>query len=325
MTAAVYHPPPRWWLALPTEPKQYHAFLRAPLWRWWRPLAAVGAFAVVWLLLSAIFAGIGMVLDGGATSISMTGIEKIGPWFFLANNVSLAAAIPIAMGLQWGIFGQKPGWLSSVAGRLRWRWLVSCLGVAAVVWVVMTGIQYLIDPPKDLGVQPYTVLLIVGIMLTTPFQAAGEEYMLRGFLARAVGSYFRSPMVGFIVATIVSAAVFMMLHGAADPWLNVFYVGFAVAASWITWRTGGLEAAIAIHVVNNMVAEAVMPWMDISDVLNREVGAGDASVLIHLGAIVLTAGILAWLGRRRGLTPAPVPQVAGSTPQATAADPQAVA
>ncbi|MER2134496.1 MAG: CPBP family intramembrane glutamate endopeptidase, partial [Arthrobacter sp.] len=32
---------------------------------------------------------------------------------------------------------------------------------------------------------------------------------------------------------------------------------FAVAAGWLTWRTGGLEAAIALHVVNNLVVLAL--------------------------------------------------------------------
>ncbi len=310
MTVPAAQAPPRWWLALPTEPTPYHQFLRAPLWRWWRPIAVVVATVVIWLLISLVLTMPALVLDAGATVFSPNQPMQIGPWFFLSNNVALGLAIPLVMFLQWGILGQRPGWLSSITGRLRWRWLFTCLGIVAVVLVVVAGVEMLINPPQDLRFRDHTWLLVFGILLTTPFQAAGEEYALRGMLTRLVGSYFRAPVLSWMVATAISSAAFVWLHASQDWWLNSYYFVFALAASWVTWRTGGLEAAIAIHVANNLVAEVTLPWMDITNIMDRSAGVGDPSMLIHMVAISTVAVLLALLGRRRGLTSLPVPRSA---------------
>lgn len=262
----------------------------------------------LWLLVSAAVTIPAMILDGGLTEIAPGDPVKIGPWFFLGNNVALGLSIPLVMLMQWGIMGQRPGWISSIAGRLRWRWLSTCLGAAAAVLLAIAGVEMALSPPGDLQVREYTTLLIVGILVTTPFQAAGEEYLLRGMLTRLVGSYFRNPTLGWVIAAAVSSVTFTWMHAAADWWLNSFYLTFGLAASWVTWRTGGLEAAIAIHVVNNLVAELTLPWSDISGIMDRSAGAGDATILIHVGAIASLAALLTLLGRRRGLTAAPIPR-----------------
>lgn len=294
-------------MALPTQPRPYHLFLRAPLWRWWRPLVAAVVTVVAWVVITAIITVPGLILDGGATVVSPGEPMRIGPWFFLANNVILALSIPLVMLVQWAVMGQRPGWISSIAGRVRWRWLFQSLAVAGAVMGTMLVVDLALSPPEDLRWREYSWLLIIGILITTPLQAAGEEYLLRGMLTRLVGSYFRRPLLGWVVATAVNSVVFMRLHMAQDVWLNIFYLGFGVVASWVVWRTGGLEAAVAIHVVNNLVAEMFLPWSDISGLMDRSEGAGDATILIHVAALVVIAVALTWLARRRGLTAEPVP------------------
>ena len=155
--------------------------------------------------------------------------------------------------------------------------------------------------PPDIRARPYTVLLTVGIILTTPFQCAGEEYLFRGLEQRLVASYIRPETLGWILATLVSSATFMWLHSAQDPWLNVYYFAFGVAASWITWRSGGLEASVAIHIVNNVISEAFMPFTDFSGMFDRSVGTGDPLVLIHVAVMVGAVALLTWQARRRGV------------------------
>ena len=47
-------------------------------------------------------------------------------------NLSLAAAIPVALFLTRVLHGIRPGWVSSVVGRLRWRWMAVTFGLAFV-------------------------------------------------------------------------------------------------------------------------------------------------------------------------------------------------
>ncbi|GAA2803779.1 CPBP family intramembrane glutamic endopeptidase [Nonomuraea dietziae] len=93
---------------------------------------------------------------------------------------------------------------------------------------------------------------LVVIVLLVPFQAAAEEYIFRGWLLQAFGAYIRSPWPGIVLGS----AGFAALHAYTD-WgiLDVF--SFGVLMGWLAVRTGGLEAPIAMHVVNNTLAFAI--------------------------------------------------------------------
>jgi hypothetical protein len=89
----------------------------------------------------------------------------------------------------------------------------------------------------------------VVVLLLVPVQAAAEEYIFRGYLMQSIGRWLRHPAF----AILLPVPLFVLGHGY--DLLGQIGVGlFAVAAGWLTWRTGGLEAAIALHVVNNLSA-----------------------------------------------------------------------
>lgn len=300
--------------ALPTVPAPHHAFYRTARNAWWKPLLVLGVF-VVWFIVGGILGLVAGFADG---SVQRT-IEAaqrgepvanqivLTPALFLANNLGVAAMIPLAMLGQWAIWGQRPRWLSSVAGGFRWGWFARCMAVAVPVIGALVAFEYLAAPPGDMRVRDYTVFVAATILLTTPLQAAGEEYFIRGLVQRATASWFAHPVVGWVVSTVVGGLVFVSLHLAADPWLNIFYFLFGVAASWVTWRTGGLEAAVAIHTANNMLAMTAMPFIDFSNMLDRSVGQGSPAILLHAAIVGGLAVVLALWGRRRGLAMATAP------------------
>jgi membrane protease YdiL (CAAX protease family) len=123
-----------------------------------------------------------------------------------------------------------------------------------------------------------------------------------------------------VVSTAITGVGFMLLHGAGDPWLNAFYLYFGVLACVLTWRTGGLEAAIALHVVNNLAGLAWVPFTGIEGLFDREAGVGDPAVLLQMAIVTLVAAGLLWLGSRAKLTQSAGPGVAlGTQGQAAAA------
>lgn len=169
------------------------------------------------LALTTVAGIIGMAADDVDLEALLSGDRStLGVWFFLANNAGLALCLPLAMLTAWACTGQRPRWLSSVSGGVRWRWLFSVLVVVLPLWLVLnTGL--ILASGTELGWREHTLIMAVGVLLTTPFQAAAEEYLLRGLLGRAVASWFGAPLVGFLVSTAVGAVVFMMLHGAGIP------------------------------------------------------------------------------------------------------------
>ena len=80
------------------------------------------------------------------------------------------------------------------------------------------------------------------VVLTTPLQAAGEEYGFRGYLLQAFGSLFATARVDG-GRVLVSATLFALAHGVQNFPLFFDRFMFGLIAGWLVIRTGGLEAA----------------------------------------------------------------------------------
>lgn len=303
-------PPPSRPEALPVLEREYHEFFRAPAFRWWKPLLSLLMFVATWLAGNLVLTSLALGYDvaTGRTDLSeltpgSSMAEQLAavmtPMMFAANNVSLALAVPLAGLAAWAVHRQRPRWLSSIAGRFRWGLFWRFILIAAGVLGLSLGAQVLLGGGVgELTWNGDSLFLIVTIVLTTPFQAAGEEYALRGLATRAIGSWFTSRRVGLVVAAAVTAVVFMSLHVAEDAWLNGFYLLFAVLASVMVWRTGGLEAAVALHVANNLLGEAFLPFTPIEDVFDRSAGVAGPETLWQMAAVALVAGLILWQAHR---------------------------
>ena len=133
--------------------------------------------------------------------------------------------------------------------------------LAALVVGVFFALGFLLptsEPTKDIAVPAAGTLvgLLAVILLTTPLQAAAEEVGFRGYLTQAVSSWFARPALGIAAGVAVSSTCFALAHGVQDAWLFGDRFAFALVASWLAWRTGGLEASVALHVMNNLVSLA---------------------------------------------------------------------
>lgn len=299
---------------LPTEPREYPAFWRAPGIKAWRPilaiiLGAIGFFVISMVVtISAIL--LSAVITGGSVAEEFLKLTDgiITPTVFLANSVSLGLLIPLTFLLS-RLVGQKGGWLSSVVGRVRWGWLMKCFLVSFLAvgafFVIGTSIEGWSE--LELSLRPGWWLLLIGVLVVTPFQAAGEEYLVRGVLNRGVASLIPMRTLGAILGAVVSSGVFMLLHGAGDIWLNITYFTMGMLFSYLAWRTGGLEAAVAMHAANNLVALVFLPFQDISDIFNREEGTGDPAVLLQLLLLGVAAFIIVIMARRGNIVRATAP------------------
>ncbi|AOR30098.1 hypothetical protein BFF78_02550 [Streptomyces fodineus] len=225
----------------------------------------------------------------------------------------LAAVIPVVLvAMRWT--GRRPaGTLSSVTGRLRWRWLALCLLTAVPIVAVAMGAMMLLPSDGGPGSRwagwsvfgPALAMLVVLV----PLQAAAEEYVFRGWLTQAVGAFARSPWVAFLPQAVLFAAA----HGWGTPWGFADLVVFGTAGGWLTWRTGGLEASLVLHTVNNLfafgVSAAVVGGLDSDDT------AADATwplVALDIVSIALYTAAVVRLLRHRSLdrtAPAPPPSV----------------
>ena len=175
------------------------------------------------------------------------------PFGLVVGHAGLALLIPISAGLVLFVHRVRPGYLSSVLGRLRPRWfgITLALGFASLLLVLL--VQNLTapgGPAWELAPQEGALWFILVMLVTTPFQAAAEEYFFRGYLMQSLGSLVRTPWFGILV----SAAVFTMFHASTNLALVLDRFAFGVLAGWLVVRTGGLEASIGAHIANNVSA-----------------------------------------------------------------------
>lgn len=325
------HPTPMMQNPLPSEPREYHHFLRTERARPWMGILAIITFVIIYLLVSTAIGVAAMLIDvarGVSTFEGMaTGKVTLTPTLLLATNIATGLMIPASLLLQRAFFGQQGTWMHSVEGRFRWNVLgraAMFLAPMFVVYVLVT--TFVIDQPPTGAFTWTSALTLVIVVLTTPFQAAGEEYGARGLIARSAGSWVAKPGAALAVATLVSALLFGLAHGAQDPWLAAYYIYFGIGMSVIVWRTGGIEVAVLAHGLNNVFLFTIATVLGQEMVIDRSAGAGGAFMLVPMALITLIAAVVWIWAKRENLPHRSLPQInqpdgASYPPQAPPATP----
>lgn len=262
-----------------TEPLEYHRLLRGTAnYRWWKPLLLVllaGVyFGVFTVILTVVFIPVMMVGDPGYLNDLAAGTTEVldtqRPLSVLMSMLSIIVMLPAVL-LAMLSMGMRPvGRIWSVAARMRWGLLLRLLGAAVIAMIAMTvvsmaadlGLQAIVDPAalsappaeasRDFDVSAALVSLLL-VLVLVPIQAATEEVVFRGLFMQVLGSWLRSPWLAILVPSVAFAAAHIY-----DYWGLAAVGTMGLVAAWLTWRTGGLEAAIAIHIVNNLVGFGFM-------------------------------------------------------------------
>jgi membrane protease YdiL (CAAX protease family) len=295
---------------MPDGPRVYQQMLRGPRYRWWKPLLCfllviplaflMMALAVVPVLIAGLVSGAPDLVS--YTARTTTDIAHLGPVGFIYINLSLIVLIP-ASGLSiWIVHGIRPRFLSSVAGGIRWKWLLRCVAVVLPLWAVYTALGVLAGLPTSPRPDHWLALLVI-VLFMTPLQAAGEEYFFRGWIMQNVGAWFARPMVGLVASLIVSAVAFSTAHLSPDPWILGTIASLAVASGLAAWKTGGLEAGIAMHGINNMLTFFVVVifggW---SQAFVGTQTTGTPMMLVTAVAVNgIALALILWQARRVGL------------------------
>ena len=300
---------------LPLPGLPFGSSYRTPHTRWWRGVLSIAIVVAAILILSTVFSFIAVAIDLAlgvqSADALMSGQIIMSPALLAATNLGLVSSAALAFIAHRFVNGVRWGFIHAVVGRLRWRWLGFTLLLVAPVYALFAASSFLDPAYQDIRVDGTVITFILIIVLTTPLQAAAEEYMFRGVIQRSVGSWFRSTRWGLVVGTAVSAVVFAIAHFAQDPWLIVYYLCFGILLSVLTQRTGGLEAAIAIHTANNLfllVVSALTGQM--TEGFDRSAGVGGPVMLVPVVILAIVVAVLSLLAKRRGL--------ARTTPEAAA-------
>ncbi len=238
--------------------------------------AMLGLFLLYWVpgLIAALVLQVTYLASGSpgdwlayATAARVFAI----PAGMFATHLGAGSMILVSLGLVVVIHRFHPHWLHSVQPGFRWRYAFAAFLVAAVVlggvWALSRiGQSWAPNPEPQWG------WYLVAVLLTTPLQAAGEEYFFRGYLMQAISltaadAHRKEAPAGKWTRTadwmarqyptwagvIGSALVFALVHPIPNLEAFIYPLAFGLVSGWLVVKTGGLEASIAAHVVNNLI------------------------------------------------------------------------
>ena len=325
----------------PTEPLEYHRLYRGvSKYKWWKPLLVLILSASIFFAMNiaftlliaplllifdpdyvndALISGVAPILD---TQHPLSLIMSLGVIILMIPSVLLAM---LALGIR------PTGRVWSVAGRIRWGLLGRTTGAAVVGVVVMNAVgiafdmvlagfsgaapeETFLDSGSDFNVTAAIISMVIVILLV-PFQAAAEEVVFRGLFLQVLGSWMKSPWL----AIGLSSLVFAVMH-IYDFWGLIAVGLMGLVAAWLTWKTGGLEAAIAIHVINNLIAFGFMASGVTGETGQVESGGGLSSVVGEIAGLAIFAWLVLRIFAKHGYGRERIDYVLRPAPEAPAAD-----
>lgn len=318
----------------PPEPRQvpappgtpFHQLARNVRHKWWRPLLGTLMLAAIAFVLTAGLFVVWTIVHGAITGDVP---ESQGDNLFPNDLENLASTLvmlgiltPVVAFTAWLIQRRPPWSVASVLNRIRWKWLLlACLpglGYLALSYLLGTLVE-LVFPTADpvqtddgawVGFAAFIGPALL-ILLLVPFQSAAEEFVFRGWLVQTIGAYApRSDARNAVTrvlwrvlrtpwpALVVSSALFVSAHGYTG-WAMADIFLFAMTVGWLTVRTGGIEAAIALHALNNLLAFMLPAATGQLDGWADQGGAPWTLLLTDIPCLAFFAVSVVWLAKRR--------------------------
>ncbi|MCQ1886297.1 hypothetical protein, partial [Escherichia coli] len=156
---------------------------------WWRPFATLGVAFGVTIVMMIALGVVALAWEGLGLPAASESLEDGGnPADLMAMLGPLAALVPIVVLASWWGAGRR-GSIHSVFGRVRWGLLGRAARVVVPIYALVILVPPLLFGRDELTVPPLSASLVASyviILVLTPLQCAGEEYLFRGMPQQAL-------------------------------------------------------------------------------------------------------------------------------------------
>lgn len=251
----------------------------------WRPAIAIGVVLVGFAVLQVVWVlgAVGVLGFDWLETFVMDGTEDApdsDPRTMLLTYGAIAITAPIAFLAAWAS-GRKARYVLSVEGRWRWRKFGPALAIVGgpVVVLFIADLAMFGEVPAGADRTFWLCALVAATVI--PVQCLAEELIFRGSLTQSIGAWTANPWIAYL------APVPLFVIGHPYDAAGMVSVGmFALAASYLVHRTGGIESATAVHVVNNVSISYAM-FSGIAEEDGPRYWLYAATDLAMVGAVVL--------------------------------------
>ncbi|WP_113911106.1 CPBP family intramembrane glutamic endopeptidase [Roseovarius dicentrarchi] len=274
----------------------------------WRLLAGCVLMVVIFLILSGLYGWLfSRFLPASAWGADGDGITAATTPLGALVNLFVFALMIIAVALVLPILHRRelPGVFGPAAlawGQAR-RTILHIFGVYAVVSLLPMPDAFEIAP--NLAGRTWLMFLpmtLLGLII----QVSAEEIVFRGYLQSQLAARFAHPAVWMVLPSVL----FGLLHyqpgvmGDAAWVIVIWAILFGLATADLTARSGTLGPAIALHLINNFSAIALVAPQGNFDGLalyTYPFGPEDTAMLMQWLPVDLLVLLCSWLAARLAL------------------------
>lgn len=287
---------------MPTEFHRAGLLYRRSEPKWWRPLLEFVLLAVL-VVAFTLAVTIPVGLAAGYFGLDIFDENATDPLVSLLQVLFIAVLLPTPF-IAARVLGRKAGALHSIEGRFRWGVAGRAFAIAFAAYGGLVAFEAVAFGLDGVSVGRREALLLAAFVVLVPLQAAAEEYVFRASLPQILGQWnapawlcYGLPAIGFVASHVYN-------------WIGLVDIAiFALCAALLTWRTGGVEAAIMLHAVSNTVVFGYGA-VGASNPGETEIAMSEMAIssLITLGVTVLLLWALKDAGensRRKIVVPAP--------------------
>ena len=263
--------------------------------KWYKPLISLVLVLIVYfvfqIILLVVFnfiygeSVINGILFGGYETLNTSDASV----YF--SYISIAVFIP-AIYIASKIVRDRP-FSSYASSRGGWNWKLyfKCLLIPLVVYVVVNVASILIDKNPKTSTSQVSLITMVLSLILIPLQCIAEEYVFRGALMQALGSWFKIP----ILAIVIQAILFALLH-SYDA-LGVVSIAISgVVFGLLAWRTNGIEAGAAIHSINNLMGFYIVA-LGLGSISSK---VSITEFIVDVALTLISAAALYYIGNKKG-------------------------
>ncbi len=228
-------------------------------WNWKKLILAIFAYAASFVIVVAVsMIGIGLILTvcgyGSAYwKVLVSGDFESLKYGEKIYDVILFALFPAGILANRIVFKSKKAELISFTGKARWKWIAPCSLILVPVMVVGMVIQEMINKPFEIELTSKAAITIALTFFFTPLQCMGEEMFFRGWLLQVFGPIFKNKKISWLIFGIGASIFFSVMHEPVNVFVTMSLALFGILACALIYITGGLEAGIIMHTVNNSV------------------------------------------------------------------------
>ena len=263
--------------------------------KWYKPLISLVLVLIVYfvfqIILLVVFnfiygeSVINGILFGGYETLNTSDASV----YF--SYISIAVFIP-AIYIASKIVRDRP-FSSYASSRGGWNWKLyfKCLLIPLAVYIIVNVISIPFDNNPKTSTSQVSLITMVLSLILIPLQCIAEEYVFRGALMQALGSWFKIP----ILAIVIQAIIFALLH-SYDA-LGVISIAISgVVYGLLAWRTNGIEAGAAIHSINNLMGFYIVA-LGLGSISSK---VSLTEFIVDVALTLISAAALYYIGNKKG-------------------------